>query len=271
MADNIHVQLMNIANDVGVRCRPISFCNAYSNSPYEYECTFKVQPYRVKWYRSKQIFLIRVDGSDSPISFVYGIRDPAGIFTKRIVVRRLDKTLRILYDPEDPDSTMLRQWLNAMKNIYALLSLNIGVDDILSVGSGQASMYIHPRGNAGNKEILDKLISLVQLFPSASTPEAEYIRTARGQYFKPEKLPISLRCLAPLIAEWSIGDDVDRSRKVEDSSIKKLKHFMDSVSPLFNIISKYVETNANDEASVLQWILEAIHEVELTLGKKLRR
>ncbi len=88
-----------------------------------------------------------------------------------------------------------------------------------------------------------------------------------GLQLDPTRLPEEIRELAPLIREWAIGDDIQRSAKLENASEEELQALVEAVSPYWDAVNSWLdeaneENPVPDEAVLLSWLAEAAAEAE---------
>lgn len=81
----------------------------------------------------------------------------------------------------------------------------------------------------------------------------------------PSVIPGNLAVLIPLLQEWAISDDEERSEKINTSSKSKLKKIVDEVSPKMEMINTYLNSFNNEplpyEATLVGYLAELVSDV----------
>lgn len=82
-------------------------------------------------------------------------------------------------------------------------------------------------------------------------------------------MPANFIKFIPLIKQWAIYDDSDRSDKITRTSTKKLIHLFSSVNSDFNAINQYLDSYKRqplpEHAILLGILAECATEAQLTL------
>jgi hypothetical protein len=85
-----------------------------------------------------------------------------------------------------------------------------------------------------------------------------------------DSFPDALRPLIPLIAQWAISDDEERSRKLMRSAESTRQRLVNAVVPLLPLVDQFLDTfgrNPPEEACALGDLAQAAIEAQLILGK----
>ena len=82
------------------------------------------------------------------------------------------------------------------------------------------------------------------------------------------KLPAELEPLAPLVREWSLGDDVEREAKHEAASSEELRAMYDAVAPHFDAINTWLDDHDDEPEG---WALGRLAEGALEASFELAR
>ena len=80
------------------------------------------------------------------------------------------------------------------------------------------------------------------------------------------QIPAELRSLAPLAAEWGIGDDVEREQRVSRSTVEERRALRAAVLPHDERITAWLDTfgegsTMSDEAAAFMYMRLAIEEM----------
>jgi len=270
-ACGIHEQLKRIAREERARLKSIQLGDSEASGEFVWQCSFKREPLKIAWRRNDCVFQIEIKCFEAAPSFLFclGRRDRYGAFSRPFKVTRKGRWLRV-YVNEEHHLGVLREWFGEPGNIEALRDLKLGRGEFLKVFTTQLKAYVRPRGHTGNRDLLDRLLALIQRFPPAPAMKPGMLRTPEGVRFEPKRLPSYMRRHATLIAEWSIGDDVDRSEKIDAAPTQALQRFWNAVSPHLEKIEAYVESADTGETYALMPIPVAAREAEGTLALRKR-
>jgi hypothetical protein len=139
----------------------------------------------------------------------------------------------------------------------AILALRLEPDEIVNVYGNGVSVCLRPRPQQpliGILQLLAKLANELPADESRPVPLGE--------------LPSEFRPLIPLIRKWGIGDDADRTERLERASRRQLQTLVRRVSPLFQSINAYLDDcsgNGSYAAAALGSLAQAAVEAKLIL------
>ncbi len=259
--------LATIAAGVKTKLQRIACFNANVPGPFDSECSFRYQGYRVKWSTNGEILCLELLGISISLAFAVGQPDRICLFDRpmRLTIGR--SRLRIF---KDRFSQSPEQWLSSRPNGAAIEELSLGHGESLHVYRNSLVVYYRPRGYEGNWRLLEKLYELAKLLPEEKIELAEGEELVDGLEFSPSRLPDAFQHLAPLIRKWAIGDDVKRVEKEERASKKQLKMLIDAVWPQLAAIDAYLNSVENEtpypnEAILLGWLAECAAEVKVQM------
>lgn len=89
--------------------------------------------------------------------------------------------------------------------------------------------------------------------------------SAVAQRLNPEQVPEDLRHLVPLAEKWGIGDDADRSAKVESATPAERSELRAAITPVSSSITTWLDSFGkgpmSDEAAAFMYMQLALEEM----------
>jgi hypothetical protein len=161
-----------------------------------------------------------------------------------------------LYNGPNLDNTV--SFLKSSSFQQYVKSLCLSEKESLHIGNGQASLYLQRFACEDVLETLEILCNILLLLPPVEEESPNF-----------DGMPENFIKLIPLIKQWAISDDSDRSDKVIRTSSKKLINLVSSVNSDFNAINQYLDSFKNqplpEHAILLGILAECATEAQLTL------
>lgn len=139
----------------------------------------------------------------------------------------------------------------------AILALRLEPDEIVNVYANGVSACLRPRPQQPIVDILQLLAKLANELPADESRPPPL-----------SELPSEFRPLIPLIRKWGIGDDADRTERLERASRRQLQNLVRRVTPLFESIDAYLDgfgDNVSCAAAALGSLAQAAVEAKLIL------
>jgi hypothetical protein len=149
-------------------------------------------------------------------------------------------------------------WIYSREAVAALGSLDIKEEELLTVTMGGPEAILQSAGADADWKRLQLLVTLAQILPTG----------AADAPLDQQALPADLRDLYPLLARWSISDDVRRPNVVSGADTAELRSLVERVERRLPRIAKFLSEPAgrnSDAAAALdalaQSVVEAQHEL----------
>lgn len=124
------------------------------------------------------------------------------------------------------------EWLAHDASARRLSQLELGPSERLAVQQNGVDLVLVPGGADRDLGRLDALAAFAAALPPVS---------ARDERVDPSALPGPLRPLAPLLARWAVGDDLQRAERVERATIEELERLTAAVLPVLREIDAYLD------------------------------
>ena len=153
----------------------------------------------------------------------------------------------------DPEPAALQQ--AAVRE--AIHALRLEPDESLKVYRNGITAYLRPRSQQPVIESLKLLAKLANELPVDETKPLPL-----------RELPDQFRQLIPLVRKWGIGDDADRTERLERASRRQLQALVRRVSPSLEAINAYLDgftEHIPEAATALGSLAEATIEAKLIL------
>ena len=254
-------ELYEVGRRVGVRPRRvnIAWATGLGFLDLDLSCRFKERDCRVEWL-TDGARLLWVIHREVSIAFAAGHPD-------RVLIRA-EKPLGIrggvpIFTTGDnrwsPES-----WLVDPENLESLERLNLGAADSLLVAASETSLTVEPKGIANDWARFGVFVEFALRLPSvAPTPPV-----VSSNY------PPELRSLVPLLEDWAVSDDQERSERIEHASTRDLKAMVEAVLPRILEVNQYLDTvdrsdvKASEAASLFDALAQAALEGDLELNTR---
>ena len=137
-------------------------------------------------------------------------------------------------------------------------TLRLSQKESLHISNGYVSLYLQRFACEDVLKTLESLYNLLSLLPPANEISPNF-----------DDLPESFNKLIPLIKQWAIADDNDRSGKISRASSATLTRLVASINPDFSAINQYLDSFENkplpEHAILLGTLAECATEAQLTL------
>lgn len=140
-------------------------------------------------------------------------------------------TASVLAYPKLGNLDALRQWLSDAHHRALLSALTRRPEEYVHVYQNGIEATVLPESAV--PDLVVRLEALVAALPAGgSGDDLEGI----------ELLPARLRALVPFFADWAIGDDEERTRKLEHARKPRLRQVRNAVEPLLPEINDYLDS-----------------------------
>jgi hypothetical protein len=168
----------------------------------------------------------------------------------------------IAYRREMDDPDPAARWLADSANAALIDELDVTRKEGLLVCGNAVQFFGGTKRDP--QQTIDTLFAIADRLPRP-TPPADGVPLVGGQPFDAAQLPVDLRPLAEQVVRWSVGDDVERARRLRDASSDERGELVRVVAPLLPRINDYLDSFGDDamttEAVLLSWLAEAASEL----------
>jgi hypothetical protein len=170
-----------------------------------------------------------------------------------------------LFTRADLKPTDVRDWLRDPQNVRVLQALNCSESRSLHVYRNGLTFYTD--SNQATPQLLEALVAVARRQPREEQVPRTGLMQIDGLELDSKKLPSHLRSLAPYIAWWAIGDDVDRERRLARAKRAEVKKLLFDATPLLKSINRYLDSFGDaplpDEAILIGRLAEAVAELQI--------
>jgi hypothetical protein len=250
------VELTEIAERVRARIQAENLIYPNVAERFDMACRFRHAGRRVSWSTNGKLFLVEVERAGGivfaagfPDDLIMGAREPIG------EVRGI-----AVFESEGLPSP--KRWLAEPRHQDLLAAVGPMPNEQLLVTANGVTLIAVPHGLNADWGRLEQLIEFVDALPLEEGCEMA---------FDMHKVPSELRPLAPLIPEWSIGDDLRRSEQVERASTTELTTMVQAVTPVLQKIDDLIAAQdeaLSDEALQLGRLAKATLEAQQELERR---
>ncbi len=214
---------------------------------------------------------------------VDGIRADAFANTSQLYVQ-IRCGSRVLFSTPGPDATMnLRHllghvaghdvhvsdrgigspipWIYSSAAVDALQSLGLGDTEQLAATIGGLSAILDARDDSTVHRV-DDLVAFARRLPDT---------VAQQTSIDPQRLPVDLRALIPLVTAWGLTDDDERSDRVENADRAPLRALVEQGHPHLNRIAEFLDAPGLPPDAVEVGALDAFAQAVMEAEHELRR
>ena len=182
------------------------------------------------------------------------IFDPSRILASNALCK--DYEFKVYVSSDGAESTI--SFLRNSSFQQTVKALRLSTKESLHIGYGWASLYLQRFVCDDVLQTLDTLYQLLAMLPFKEETPINF-----------EGLPEQFKILIPLMKQWSISDDNDRSEKLGKVSSKTLSRLVQVVTPNFDKINQYLDSfekrPLSESAILLGSLAECAVEAQLLL------
>jgi len=218
--------------------------------------------YRIRIGQARSRLSFSLQGFETILFFAVGGRDRVCLMDKLIRFPRETVSPRIFVSENSPVNPLSR-WLKIKRNQQALRTLDCSASEPVFVFRNGVNSYVPPQ--RATVSHLERLVEFADRLPRPRHRISK-VSIVDGLKLDPRTLPKHLRHLVPLIEQWAVGDDVERSDKLARAKRRDMKELLRDVGPLLSPIDDYLDSFGSerlpDEALLLGRLAEAVAELQ---------
>lgn len=241
--------------DPRIRTRSLA---RFSNPPqswYRYSALVKSGHRRLTLSANDRF--IQIEAMDSRIAGAFSINHPDHIQGWRKTLPQVStEELRVFVGRRVVDVPVLRQ----PPMVGAIRALKLQREEGLHVVPGRVLAFVTPTSSRRVLHVVHRLDAVIDQLTDRSAPTGDF-RDLPGQFHR----------LIPLMRAWSIGDDLERSRKMSRTATERLERLISEVQPNFNAINRYLDQYQDgwpDSVAALAGVAEAASEAMLLVATR---
>jgi hypothetical protein len=218
--------------------------------PFTHIIRFDRRGHPIAWSAGESHFLIEVEHPSGVVfaagrpDLVVGAQRPPG-----------EAGGVAVFEAANGGGEPLAAWLSAHGETLA--AVDLAGDEQLLIAANRTTLIAEPRGLERDLERLDALCVIVDALPGAASRES----------FDGRELPAEPESLQPLLAQWAIDDDEQRTLAIERASDRELAELWQAVGPQLDAIDHALR-RANCRMAGLDGLAQAALEAERELRRR---